>query len=93
MIERIHKILDYSGLSERAFGMKCNINIQNVYEWRKGRHPNFEMLVAILNTFPELSAEWLMRGKGEMILTITEAKLWEQIDIKDKQIEYLMNKN
>ena len=92
MIERIHKIIDYSGLSERAFGMKCNINIQNVYEWRKGRLPNAEMLAAILNTFPEISADWLMRNKGGMIMTITEAKLWEQIDIKDRQIEHLMNK-
>ena len=39
------------------------------------RKPSLELAVAILRTFPDVSAEWLMRGEGTMKRTNTTATI------------------
>lgn len=55
-------------LSDRAFALSCGIP-QNVmfYYLNRQRKPSYEAIEKILNTYPELSAEWLTRGIGPMI--------------------------
>jgi hypothetical protein len=43
---------------------------QNLTNWIKGdRNPNFEKLSKLFETIPNLSLEWLFRGKGSMIVS------------------------
>lgn len=67
MIGRIKKLIGSLSISERAFALACGIaqNTMNYYLSGK-RKPSCEAINKILNSFPDLSAEWLMRGEGEM---------------------------
>ena len=65
--ERINTILENSGLrSNRAFATKAGINEVTFGDTLRGAEPKFTTLEAILKAFPKLSAEWLMRGEGDM---------------------------
>lgn len=67
--ERLNEVLRYSGLSVRAFSIKCGINQPTLDRQIKGlRGISIETIVSVLRAFPEISSEWLMRGEGEMLI-------------------------
>lgn len=68
-IERIKMLISENAKSERDFAMKIGVNqvTLNNYTANK-RKLSLEIIEAILNAFPEISAEWLLRGTGSMIL-------------------------
>lgn len=78
MIERLKSIISQMGLSDRAFALKCGIAQNTLSRQLSGaREVSLTTISAVLENNPEISAEWLMRGKGEMLLTSeqpTEAK-------------------
>ena len=43
--------------------------------------------LSILSTFPEISAEWLLRGKGEMLLTSEQPTVPNESDRLSKLID------
>lgn len=102
MIERLEKIIEYADLSIRAFAIKCGIHENTLDKQMRGhRSVSLDTVMAILNTFPQLSAEWLMRGEGKMfkdkpdiakmiMLTDTISTLQGKIN-DDKKIIDLLN--
>lgn len=53
--------------SKRAFAKASGINEVTFSDTiRRGTEPRFSLLEAILKANPNVSAEWLMRGEGEM---------------------------
>ena len=66
MVERIKSIINYYKLTDRAFAIKCNIK-QNTLSRQLGGTSD-----AILSTFEDISSEWLLRGKGTMLLSDVE---------------------
>lgn len=108
MIERLRAIISFYGLSDRAFAIKCGLKQPTLDKQLKGlRAISMETIVAILNTFGDISAEWLMRGTGEMMLkptlptdldristlVDTIATLQETINEKNKTIGILSEQN
>lgn len=73
MIERIKEIIAYSGLSDRAFAIKCGL-VQNTLNRQLNgvRELSLATVNAILSTFEDISSEWLLRGKGTMLLSDVE---------------------
>lgn len=71
-IERIKMLISENAKSERDFAMKIGVNqvTLNNYTANK-RKLSLEIIEAILNAFPEISAEWLLRGTGSMMLNET----------------------
>lgn len=70
MIERIKKIINHYGLSDRAFAIKCGIKQNTFSNQINGvREISLQTINSILITFEKISAEWLLRGNGEMLLT------------------------
>ena len=68
-LQRLKEILGYSGLSVRAFAIKCGISQPTLDKQLKGlRGISIETIMSVLSTFPEISSEWLIRGDGEMII-------------------------
>lgn len=68
MIDRIRKVKEYANLTTRAFALKMNLNQPSVDRMMKGVYAvNMNLVAAILEHFPEISAEWLMRGNGTML--------------------------
>ena len=70
MISRIKEIITYSGLSDRAFALRCGLAQNTLNRQLNGvRELSLSTVNAILNTFVDISSEWLLRGKGQMLLS------------------------
>lgn len=72
MIERIKSIISYYKLTDRAFAIKCSIK-QNTLSRQLGGTSEISLstITAVLSTFEDISSEWLLRGKGTMLLSET----------------------
>lgn len=67
--QRLKEVLDFSGLSLRAFSIKCGLSQPTLDKQVRGlRKISTETLMSVLDAMPEISAEWLLRGKGTMLL-------------------------
>lgn len=64
IVERIRKIIDYKKISTRQFCIE--VGVANGF-LDKVKDVGSEKLLKILNTYPELSPEWLLTGKGDML--------------------------
>ena len=75
MINRIKEVIALSGLSDRAFAIKCGIK-QNTLSRQLGgvSEVSASTINAILDNYEEISAEWLLRGKGSMLLQNEETE-------------------
>ena len=102
MISRIKDIIKLSGLSDRAFALKCGINQQTLFNQLKGiRAISLDTVISICKTFPEISRDWLLLGEGDMFksqsreterinkLVDTIATLQESINAKSETIAIL----
>lgn len=69
VVERLQEILKYSKLSVRALAIKCSLKQQTLDKQLKGlRGISLDTMMGILYAYPEISAEWLMRGEGAMLI-------------------------
>ena len=69
MIERIKALIAFLGLSTRAFAIKCGLRQNTLSNQLNGmRELSLSTVAAILEAYPEVSAEWLMRGNGQMLI-------------------------
>ena len=67
--ERIKAVFELRGeKSVRAYALKRNLAPTTFGECLKGAEPRFSLLKAFLDGEPYISAEWLMRGEGEMFI-------------------------
>ena len=57
-------------MTDRAFAIKCGIK-QNTFsnQLNGARELSLVTINAILISFEDISSEWLLRGKGEMLLS------------------------
>lgn len=69
--ERIFAFLDRSNIKKVDFYNVTGIEASNFKGKNKASQPGSDMLVKILTEYPELSADWLLTGRGNM-LTFTE---------------------
>lgn len=68
ILSRLQEIIRYTGLSVRAFSIKCAINQPTLDKQLKGlRKISIETIMGVLYSMPDISAEWLMRGNGQML--------------------------
>jgi Zn-finger nucleic acid-binding protein len=66
---RIRSLINYYNISDRQFAIHIGVNQSVVASmFSRGTEPSAKILTSILDKCPEISAEWLMRGKGEMII-------------------------
>lgn len=88
MVERIKELIAYTGLSDRAFALKCGLK-QNTFSRQLNglNEVSTQTALSILSTFPEISAEWLLRGTGEMLLTSEQPTYSNENDRLSKLID------
>lgn len=88
MVERIKELIAYTGLSDRAFALKCGLK-QNTFSRQLNglNEVSTQTALSILSTFPEISAEWLLRGNGEMLLTSEQPTASNENDRLSKLID------
>lgn len=68
IVERIMRLVELKAKSKREFASMIGIEqtLFNNYMIGKRGGMNYDIVDAILTTFPDVSAEWLLRGEGEM---------------------------
>lgn len=85
--ERIRLIYKRSNeRSVRSYAMKINVAPTTLNECIKGAEPRFSLIKSILDGEPSISAEWLMRGVGDMEKAETSSELIEELKAKMNQL-------
>lgn len=70
MVDRIKKIMEYKNLTPGEFAEQLEINRSNLTHLFSGRNqPSLPFIKKILDTYPDISTEWLMMGMGNMLKT------------------------
>ncbi|MBN2744486.1 MAG: helix-turn-helix transcriptional regulator [Marinilabiliaceae bacterium] len=101
--ERIGELLKLYGLNKHQFANKIEVSSTIIYNIIGGRksNPSYELINKILDAFPDLSAEWLLRGKGdykidessERNVLSSALKPCKECEKKDKMIDRLEREN
>ena len=94
MRDRIQNIIDYKGLNFGKFADIIGIQRSALSHIMSGRNnPSLDVLTKILNSFPDISTDWLMFGKDQMLdkkyrkVEIEQVELFSN-EIIDNQEEY-----
>ncbi len=73
-IERLMQYIDYKGFNKRAFEIDNGLSNGYLGTQSKRKADLGEgVLLKILENCPELNAEWLLTGKGEMLVVDNNA--------------------
>lgn len=66
--DRLRMLVDYYAMSDRGFALRCGLK-QATFDkqMRRARAVSMDTAIAILSTFGNVSAEWLIRGEGAML--------------------------
>lgn len=92
--ERLKAVIAYSGLNDSAFAKR--IGMQQITLWRQlndQRKVSLETILAVADTFPEIDANWLLRGNGSMLADndAQEKRIDNLIDVISMQQETIKN--
>lgn len=68
IVERLRLLIEDKGYNPKTFAEKIGMAQRTINNYVNGRFPSYEAIHAILHTFPDVSAEWLMRGEGGMYI-------------------------
>lgn len=67
IIERIKELCSQMRMSENKFASEIGVNTQTLNNYTTGkRSVSYDVVDKILVHFPQVSAEWLIRGVGSM---------------------------
>jgi len=84
-LKRIKEFIEYKGLNVRNFEITVGFsNGAFASQLKNQRTIGVDKLENILNTYPEINANWLLTGKGQMLLGKPDL-------IKEPQIEYKLS--
>ena len=65
--KRIVRLLDYLGLSQEKFGKSIGVTRASVNQWANGStEPAAAKKIQILETYPEINANWFLFGRGDI---------------------------
>ena len=68
MTERILFIIKYLNLFPSDFAEEIGVQRSSISHLISGRNkPSLEFIQKILTRYPEISTEWILNGKGEML--------------------------
>jgi plasmid maintenance system antidote protein VapI len=94
MVNRISKLIESTGLNPTSFAAKIGVQQMTLWGQLNGkRRLSLDSVLAILNSYPEISAEWLMRGIGDMKKgnDAQEKRLDNLVDVISMQQETIRN--
>ena len=83
VLQRVTRLYTQLGLSKSSFAREINLKQMTVNQYLNGeRKFSFEFVQAILKRYPELSAEWLIKGEGDMYNETSK------VFVDDKRLEH-----
>ena len=68
--EKIREIISYYKLSDRQFSIKIEVTQSVIGSmFQKNTEPSSKVIRLTLNAFTDISADWLLRNKGPMLIS------------------------
>ncbi|WP_332457483.1 LexA family transcriptional regulator [Petrimonas sp.] len=68
VIDRVKKLMEEYSINENDFSKKIGIKQRTVnYYLNKERKPSLDFITNIYNSYPDVNADWLISGRGEML--------------------------
>ncbi|AWG27185.1 S24 family peptidase [Flavobacterium kingsejongi] len=89
--ERILQIADYKKISKEKFFESIGMTYGNFKGKSKQTPINSNAIVEILTIYPDINIEWLMTGRGEII--VNDDKKAEEVNIITPSNEVFLHKN
>lgn len=80
IVERLLKVIEYSGLSQTAFAKKIGSTQANLWRQLNGQRVNVATIVSVAEQFPEIDCNWLLRGVGSMLIGKADVDQQKRID-------------
>lgn len=75
VLQRIIRLLKERSNSENQFAKLIGANQRTInQQLKKERSLSLDTVLSVLSSFESISAEWLLRGEGEMYKTVSENK-------------------
>lgn len=75
VLQRIIRLSKEKSNSENQFAKLIGANQKTInQQLKKERSLSLDTILSVLSSFEDISAEWLLRGEGEMYKTVTENK-------------------
>ena len=72
---RIREIILSAGITDSVFAKRIGVTQSVIASmFQRGTEPSAKVLTSILLTYEDISAEWLLRGKGSMLLQKEETE-------------------
>lgn len=79
--QRIRELINSLGVNDNQFAKTIGVTQSVIASmFSRNTEPSSKVLIAILNAYANLSAEWLMRGEGDMLNTDKGS----QADVKEE---------
>ena len=67
MHERLKEIVAYSQLNQNQFSKMIGVSVGATNKALNKNEFGAKVILGVLNAYPEVSAEWFMRGEGTML--------------------------
>lgn len=75
-IDRLQKFMSYKGINDNKVTVNANLSNGQIGKAKKdGKALNSDSIEKILNAYPDLNGDWLLTGRGEMIVTADSSTL------------------
>lgn len=75
VLQRIIRLSKEKSNSENQFAKLIGANQRTInQQLKKERSLSLDTVLSVLSSFEDISAEWLLRGEGEMYKTVSENK-------------------
>ena len=72
---RIRGFINYLDITDSAFAKKIGVTQSVIASmFLRGTEPSAKVISSVLAVFDDISAEWLPRGKGEMLISANQSK-------------------
>ena len=88
--DRLDKFLKFKGLNDHQITVQAGLSIGVIGRQRKtGRALAVANIAKILYAYPELNADWLITGRGEMLVTVATPAPEEKKEILHEEMPTL----
>ncbi|WP_019991330.1 helix-turn-helix transcriptional regulator [Rudanella lutea] len=90
--ERLAHFIEHLQMSVSRFEKETGSSVSSIARFIKGNDLGIKMLVRISERFPQLNVDWLITGRGEMLVapnSLSEAELVESISQLKRIVGYL----
>ena len=71
---RLKQLLEHLGMASSAFAQSIDVNRSSISHLLSGRNkPSLDVIIKILEKYPEVNLYWLLNGKGEFLSNSKDA--------------------